>query len=553
MFNGNPLINYDGSSIVDQINLSRIKFAVSEFNSGVCWTPISMGRNSYLSCTITKYCDISLTVGKMRVKKIVVQSNNQTPDVRSLRIRKGMSQAEVAKKAGLTNNSLSRIERGLVVPNRDQIEALASVLEVNANDLRSAQGKRVNLPLAGEGYVTKPANTSQIFKRQQTPPRNKWKVLDIFCGCGGLSYGFEQSNNFVVTGGIDLLEDRIRTFKRNHPYASAVAADLRSFSFEDLNSLSMSPDVVVGGPPCQGFSSIRPFRTLTENDPRNSLIEQFVSVVGTIKPKWFVFENVVGLFSHQKGAVFESLLESFREAGYQTDWKILNFAMFGLPQARERLVIVGSSDGTEFPWPKPTHMWGERGMAGKNAKRIAVDPLFDRDLAPARTVMDAIEDLPTLDAGEESFQYGSNKDLNQYAREMREGCESLSLHDATKHGEKMMEIIRLAGKSRADLPAGLTSSGFSSSYSRLDADRPSNTITVNFVHPASNRCIHPYQNRALTPREGARLQGFPDRFAFEGSRAEIVKQIGNAVPPLLGRLLADQLGTVLKVRHHEIA
>src|SRR5206468_2200293 len=124
---------------------------------------------------------------------------------------------------------------------------------------------------------------------------------------------------------------------------------------------------------------------------------------------------------------------------------------------------------------------------------------------------------------------------------MRSGSAALTLHDSTRHSDKMMEIIRHSGANIHALPAGLVSSGFSSCYSRLDAREPSTTITVNFVHPASNRCIHPTQDRALTPREGARLQSFPDRFQFEGTRSQVVKQIGNAVPPLLGRIIANAI------------
>src|SRR5207247_5133851 len=117
----------------------------------------------------------------------------------------------------------------------------------------------------------------------------------------------------------------------------------------------------------------------------------------------------------------------------------------------------------------------------------------------------------------------------------------LTLHESTAHTPRMLEIIRKAGSNRAALPAGMTSSGFSTCYSRMEPDRPSVTLTVNFVHPASNKCIHPFQDRALTPREGARLQGFPDRFRFSGTRSQIVKQIGNAVPPLLGQVIARGL------------
>lgn len=180
-------------------------------------------------------------------------------------------------------------------------------------------------------------------------------------------------------------------------------------------------------------------------------------------------------------------------------------------------------------------------MAGGRARRIHLDPLFSQGLPPAVTVMEAIHDLPAIDAGMEGVEYRVGVELTDYERSMREGAETLTLHHATGHGERMLNIIRQAGANRDALPKGLIKSGFSSCYSRLDPDKPSVTLTVNFVHPASNKCIHPFQHRALTPREGARLQGFPDRFKFAGSRTEVVKQIGNAVPPLLGKAIAEAI------------
>jgi DNA (cytosine-5)-methyltransferase 1 len=180
-------------------------------------------------------------------------------------------------------------------------------------------------------------------------------------------------------------------------------------------------------------------------------------------------------------------------------------------------------------------------MAGKRTEVIRGGPLFTGHLPPAPSVIDAIGDLPPVHAGEESSDYDPSCPLNDYQRLMRDECDSLTLHRATRHSEKMLEIIRHAGANISALPPGMVTSGFSSCYSRLDANRPSTTLTVNFVHPASNRCIHPTQDRALTPREGARIQSFPDRFEFKGTSAQIVKQIGNAVPPLLGQVIADAI------------
>ena len=159
--------------------------------------------------------------------------------------------------------------------------------------------------------------------------------------------------------------------------------------------------------------------------------------------------------------------------------------------------------------------------------------------------MNAISDLTPICSGEISHEY-LTAPQNEFQKLMRfEDLNEVSLHQATAHSKKMLEIISHAGKNISCIPKHLISSGFSSCYSRLDADEPSVTITVNFVHPASNRCIHPYQNRALTPREGARLQSFNDSYQFAGNRSQITKQIGNAVPPLLGKAIGDALKSIL--------
>ena len=185
-------------------------------------------------------------------------------------------------------------------------------------------------------------------------------------------------------------------------------------------------------------------------------------------------------------------------------------------------------------------------MAGKRYGQFSeATSLFHEELKPALTVMDAIHVLPEVESAQSAVYYRSDVTPTEYEIEMRSDLERVTLHDATRHSPKMLKIIRLSGNNRSALPPGLTTSGFSTSYSRLEPNLPSVTLTVNFVHPSSNKCIHPYQDRALTPREGARLQGFKDNFQFRGNRAQVIKQIGNAVPPLLGRVIAEALSRQL--------
>ncbi len=427
------------------------------------------------------------------------------------------------------------------MPEDGLLAAVAHALSVPVEQLRQAQHRLVHVATPGEGYTTAIPDHGHMIPCRLSPSSTRMHVLDLFCGIGGFSHGFELSGAFQVVAGLDLLSDRISTFSQNHPHANAVCADIRTVSVDSLIDEGPTPEVVIGGPPCQGFSSIRPFRNLTDGDPRNSLFEYFGLVVRKVRPKWFVLENVVGLLTHKKGQTLHDIIRLFEEIGYKTSWKVLNAAMYGLPQRRERLVVVGNRQGVEFCWPSPTHFLDARSMAGKFGQTIEQLPLFGKSLRPAVTVMEAIHDLPSIRAGESADKYRDDIIPTEYEKMLRGGCSLLTLHEATAHTDRMLEIIRKAGHNRYALPDGLTLSGFSSCYSRLEPDKPSVTVTVNFVHPASNRCIHPFQDRALTPREGARLQGIEDDFKFEGTRSQIVKQIGNAVPPLLGRVIAEAL------------
>jgi len=381
------------------------------------------------------------------------------------------------------------------------------------------------------------------------------KVMDLFCGTGGFSKGFENTGAFEVVYGIDVLPFSVETFRLNHGAALGLVEDIRRVRLTDVQDLiglrRDEIDVIVGGPPCQGFSSIRPFRSAEEDDARNSLFEEFASYINFFRPPVFVFENVVGLATYKNGRTIELIQQCFSDLGYVTDWRVLNAAHFGVPQKRERLILIGAQSGIPLRFPAPTHAgeWRTIGVRDRSRKIAPEQPnLFSQEvkLPPAVTVMEAISDLPPVAAGAWVKKYDSPP-LNDYQAARRARSTTLDWHVATAHTERMLEIIRHSGPNISSIPKHLITSGFSSCYSRLEPDEPAVTITGNFVHPASNKCIHPFQDRALTLREGARLQSFDDDFKFAGQRMKIAKQIGNAVPPLLGQAIAgaviDMIGS----------
>lgn len=383
---------------------------------------------------------------------------------------------------------------------------------------------------------------------------NEVKVFDLFCGTGGFSKGLSTAAGvtFDTRLGIDLLQPSVETFRLNHPGAIGLCADIRTVRRSDAAEMTGvgrgQLDVLIGGPPCQGFSSIRPFRSSAEDDPRNSLFEEYASFVNYFRPNIFILENVVGLTTYKNGRTLEIMQECFHSLGYDTDWRILNAAHFGVPQKRERFILFGVPKGARISFPNPTHYFDGATIGYRDSSRVLrpQEPdLFSNNRLPASiTTMEAIGDLPPIESGQSTTAYTSAPET-AYQAARRKHSKSLTLHEATKHGKHMLEIIRHSGKNISCIPKHLISSGFSSSYSRLDADEPSVTITVNFVHPASNRCIHPILDRALTPREGARLQSFDDDFKFAGTHTQIVKQIGNAVPPLLGAAIGREVAGML--------
>jgi len=373
----------------------------------------------------------------------------------------------------------------------------------------------------------------------------KYKIFDLFCGTGGFAYGFTGYRRmYQVVYAIDIDPHAAETAKANHKGCHVEVGDIRKVSPAALKS-DLSPgevDVILGGPPCQGFSSLRPNRSLSSEDERNSLYINFASFVEQLRPKVVVFENVVGLLTHNAGTTLERLIDAFQSLGYNVDWKILNAASFGVPQKRERFIMIAARDNAPILFPKPTHYFNGKVIGYKDKNRFV---LADSSCAKAVTVNDAIDDLPVLSRGQEANQYDSDTN-NAYQRARRARSRSLTIHRAANHSDKMMEIIRHAGPSIDSIPKHLISSGFSSCYSRLDGGQPSTTITVKFQSPASSKCIHPTQDRTITPREAARIQSFDDSFVFRGSLTQVASQLGNAVPPLLGRAIAKSVTQMLR-------
>lgn len=338
--------------------------------------------------------------------------------------------------------------------------------------------------------------------------------VDVFCGAGGLSLGFENAG-WKVVGAIDHWPDAIKTHSANLPSHTAHCADVTSLTAARLARLLPSkPDWVIGGPPCQGFSTVG---KRNRSDPRNALVREFARFVKILRPEGFLIENVLGL----RDMDFVRSIEShFRGLGYAVSHFVLSAADFGVPQLRRRLFFVGSIHGLVASAPLPT---------------VRRDQYV--------SVWDAIGDLPPLSPGESAFSYASGP-LCAYQRGIRRGSRSLQGHEASRHPAHLVKAISFVpdGGNRQSIPARYQPrSGFHNSYSRLHSASPAVAVTQNMGKPSGTRCIHPFQHRGLTTREGARLQSFPDRFRFAGAMMSQRLQVANAVPPLLAEAVAAHL------------
>jgi DNA (cytosine-5)-methyltransferase 1 len=349
------------------------------------------------------------------------------------------------------------------------------------------------------------------------------------------------------------MPEAIKTFALNHPGVRAEckpieevnACELRT----QLNLLSGELDVLVGGPPCQGFSINAPSRFLA--DPRNSMFKHYARFVEEFEPKTIMFENVPGLLSMGDGAVFRQILQVFGTLGYELSVKILYGPHYGIPQERWRLILLGSRLG-QLEHPSPTHFAKGRANFRGGASLTFPALSLDRErLSPAVTVGDAIRDLPRLEMGEGAEEVGYTHDATStYALRLRNPEGITFNHHAAKLSKQNIERMKHVppGGSWRDIPFDLLPKGMQSArksdhtkrYGRLDFNGLSGTVLTK-CDPHWGTVFLPDQDRTLTVREAARLQSFPDSYRFAGSRVSQYIQVGNAVPVQMAEAIAHSI------------
>ncbi len=337
------------------------------------------------------------------------------------------------------------------------------------------------------------------------------KIIDLFCGIGGLSLGFEQAG-FEVVSAVDMWKDAIVTYNHNRKDKVAKVETVEDFNVKELPELIQREHItgIIGGPPCQGFSTVGRREV---DDPRNKMYLEFYKAVKLASPDFFVIENVKGMLTLNKGAFVKDLIERFGPdgLGYTINYQLLNAADYGIPQNRYRVFYVGIKN-KKFEFPEP----------------------FDYKL----TAKDGISDLE----GATSEHYGSAPQ-NDFQKEMRGGVRKPLNQDYTNHSEQTISIISQVpdGGNIRDLPAEIWHiRKYNKAFERMGTFKPSNTIDTghrNYFHYA--------ESRIPTVRESARIQSFPDSFEIVGTRGSQYKQVGNAVPPMLAKIIADKIKGML--------
>ena len=340
----------------------------------------------------------------------------------------------------------------------------------------------------------------------------------MFSGCGGLSLGFQMAG-YNIKGMIDFDEDSLETAEANNLAEHYLNLDLFKENWLEKFSKQINfseVDIIVAGPPCQGFSLTGPRKF---DDKRNQLYKAVYDLVSKSKPKAFLIENVKGMATLYKGKVKEDIVKQFSSLGYYVSTKILNSKDFGVPQSRERLFYIGLKDKS-FNFPSPLFEEGEY-----------------------VTCREALDDLPSLENLVEIFEYSSNES-SDYQKLIKNASRELKNHQPTKHTQEVISVIKQVpeGGNHKDLPPGVGESRkFNEAWTRYDGNKPSRTIDTGHRNH-----FHYEYHRVPTVRENCRLQSFPDTFEICGSKTPQNKQIGNAVPVLLAKILAEEIYEQIK-------
>jgi len=383
------------------------------------------------------------------------------------------------------------------------------------------------------------------------------KTIDLFAGAGGITEGFRQAG-FECLYANDFNQSAVETFNRNHSGNVAVCGPIESQDpvgvRQSLGLRKGELDCLVGGPPCQGFSIYAPDRIL--EDPRNSMFRHYLRFVDEFAPRTLLIENVPGMLSLGGGRVVETILAELANRGYKTTCRILLAAHYGVPQTRFRLIFLASLSSPVLH-PDPTHFHEARAnFTGGATLTSRLGPLDSLLLKPAVTLRDAIGDLPSIPAGggDEAAPYGGKTRLSPYAAELRAGADQLYNHTCNKLSainlERLSHIPQ--GGAWTDIPFPLLPAGMKKArrsdhtkrYGRLSWDSLACTMLTK-CDPHWGAVFHPDQARAFSVREAARIQSFPDRYRFLGSKGSQYEQVGNAVPVLLAKALAETISAHL--------
>lgn len=342
-------------------------------------------------------------------------------------------------------------------------------------------------------------------------------IIDLFCGAGGFSFGFESAG-YNVKMALDSWKDAIETFNENHSSKVGICKNIYDFTNDEIKEFGLKNSIkgIIGGPPCQGFSMVG---TRNEKDDRNTLYLQYVRFVENIMPEFFILENVKGLLTLKGGHFKEDILKRFSELGYNVNFKVLKASEYGVPQNRERVFFVGLRKD----------IFGDRQF------------IFPDKVETIINTKDAISDLPSLDNDEPHYLYGKEPS-NNYQKLMRKNSKILMNNEITNHTDQTKNVISLIpdGGNIKSLPEEYYKiRNYNTAFKRMNSCQPASTIDCGH-----RNYFHYKENRIPTVRESARIQSFPDRFKFSGSKTSQYTQVGNAVPPLLAQKVAEAVSKI---------